>query len=348
MHRKLMAGILMITMLAGVAGAAACDLKIPGYSGETMAPAESIEDTDDTELTEDTDAPAPDEPASTPLPDSDEVVFRYTNYNFAWGEQAFVMLITCKGDIYAFNNGSVTGELKHGNEENALAYLRKYAKPTGYINPAVMENLYSVCLALNPDAPTEMVGTANDMGQHEFVYIDQETGRQITLFNEGDSTMKTTDPALQEAGQLAMAVLQKIPSPAADYKLALDPERCINVPCDPDTPLIGTHLVVDDYDELVRFCGIQKIDIGPYISDDMRTRLEKATYILLQFSDGYCITDGILVNGDSELRLLPSLADYELDPAFAGKGTVAIVPMFDSNDPLKMLDEEGHSWVGVS
>ena len=114
----------------------------------------------------------------------------------------------------------------------------------------------------------------------------------------------------------------------------------INVPYD-GSALVGTHLVFTDFDELIEFCEDYGVEIG--MNEETRTLWKQAKYMLLQVFDTDRRADGVLIRNDSELRILPTLSEYEYDPYLDGKICVAIW-RFDEFEEGKYVDENGDPW----
>ena len=104
---------------------------------------------------------------------------------------------------------------------------------------------------------------------------------------------------------------------------------------------IHENIVFDDYNEMIAFCRENGIEID--LNEDTRTRWEEAKYMLLQIFDTNRQADGVLITKDKEIRILPSLAEFEYDPAYDGKVCVSIW-RFDDYKEGVYVDENGDPW----
>ena len=290
--------------------------------------------TGDSVSTDDSDTPG----SLKPIPATDDVLFTYKYHNMAWGYQSRSLLITCSGDVYVFEENIGSRGMNNGDQIK-LSYLKEYSKPTAHIDPADMTELYNACLEVNPDVKTDKVSMMEDAGEYIFSYIDRETSLEIPVVIKGDWEMTTDDPALLKAQGLAETLIQRISYSSAAQKLFLNTE-IINAPYG-GTELIGTHIVFDDYDEIIAFCRDNDIEID--LNEDTRTRWKEAKYILLQVFDTNQQADGVLITKDKKLQILPSLAEFEYDPAYDGKVCVAIW-RYDNFENGVYVDENGEPW----
>lgn len=283
-----------------------------------------------------------------PIPQTDNVLFMSTYYNHAWSYQARVMLITTSGDIYYSVDGTQISTTKTGDEDVFLRYMEEYTEPSGHIDPSDMEQLYNICLQIDPDVETTMDFTGCDMGENTFTYIDQEHFRKIPLYISGDSTMNTDDPTLLQAAELAVELMNKIYSVLSQttYTVFTEGAPLLDIPYG-GSELIGSHLVFGNYESLKEFCDKNDIDLDTYTDDGFLSKLNSAKYILVQVFDSNQRTGGILIRDDEMVKILPSLEEFEYDPAFDNKVTVAIAPRFDYKDPATLVDENGDPWQTV-
>ena len=272
---------------------------------------------------------------------SNEIIFKYTYGNMAWGYQSSVTYILANGDVYSFK--SEIGTAYDANSDQiALSYLEEYAEPTGYVKESDVQQLAEICMKIDPDVKTTEKNTTNDMGQYILIYRNPETYEEKTIIKTGDWTMSTDDPTLKEAQELASKVINKISSSGLYLSLS---SPVINVPCD-KPELIGEHLVFNSYDSMIAFCKDNGIDVEDYLTDEIRNGWKDVSYMILQVFEDNRRVDGILKKDNKILRLLPSLAEYEYDPAFDGKMTVAIYRC-DTFSQYKYVDENGNPWKFV-
>ena len=356
-RKRIISGLLAAAMLMG---AAACDRNegrdVPSDSGEETTTVEDTAATDgtikvtiaETDSTEkdatDTDATADIDinvtPAGLPVPTAeyDPIVFMYTYSNMAWGYHTSCMLVTAGGEVYVFSDSPVVATMYNGRDIE-LAYLKEYAEPTWILDREDIEELYEVCCGVAPDVETNMVHNAYDMGEYRFTCIEQETNREITVSVDGDYRMETDDPTLKKAQGLSEKLLAGIGQQRTDLKLNLY-SCCISAPYG-GTELIGTHLVFDSFDKLVEYCEENEIELDV---DTAREQLEDASYILLQVFDADRRLSGALITDDKVLQLLPSLEEFEYDPAYDGKAGVGIW-RFEGFKEGRFVDENGDPWV---
>ena len=364
LRNRIISGVLAATMLIG---AAACDrktdaagadtnTKIAEPAGDTDSKTAGTGDADDTNDAGDANSKADTTDAATdsatdasltPIPATDDILFKYAYHNMAWVYQSRIVLITCSGDVYVFEDNIGSLGMSNGDQIK-FSYLKEYSKPVAHIDPADMTELYNACLAVDPGAKTDRVSEMEDAGEYKFIYVDQETSLEITLVEKGDYKLKTDDPALLKAQGLAETLIQKVNYSKAKYKLFLQTEF-INAPCGDDdgnggddaTGLVGTHIVFDDYDEMIAFCRDNGIGID--LNEETRTTWKDAKYMLLQVFDTNRSADGVLITDGKVLQLLPSLAEFEYDPAFDGKVCAAIW-RFDDFEEGVYVDENGNPW----
>lgn len=346
LRNKLIAVLLAASMLIGVASCSKKSGKdnetAPDVITETAGSTADKSSVDNASSTT-TDQVNSDDPSGTagtqvPLPNTENILFKYTYHNTAWGWQSSVTFILCNGDVYTFED-NISARITPNADQIEFSYIKEYASPTAHISKIALTELYNACLKIDPDVSTTMESTGNDMGEYKFVYIDQETFEEIPITITGDWTMKTGDPALSNAMELVDKTLASIPLRNTKYQLCLN-SMMINVPYD-GSALVGTHLVFTDFDELISFCEDYGVEIG--MNQETRTVWKQAKYMLLQVFDTDQRADGVLIKNDEELRILPSLADYEYDPDFDGKICVAIW-RFDDFEEGKYVDENGDPW----
>ena len=99
----------------------------------------------------------------------------------------------------------------------------------------------------------------------------------------------------------------------------------------------------DSYDKFKEFCKKNGIDAESCMTEALKKSYQQAKYIIVQVYDTNRRVGGYMTYDNKELRFLPSLEEYEPDPAFEGKVTVAIMRC----DMLKNYDyvnENGNSW----
>jgi hypothetical protein len=294
--------------------------------------------TDDSDDTNAADANTGANAALTPIPSTDDILFKYAYHNRAWGYQSRIVLITCSGDVYVFEDNVGSLGMNNGDQIK-LRYLKEYAEPTAHIDPFDMTELYNACLAVDPGVKTDRVSAMEDAGECKFIYVDQDTSLEITIVEKGDYELKTDDPALLKAQGLAETLIQRISYSGAAQKLFLQTEF-INAPYG-GTELIGTHIVFDDYNEMIAFCRDNGIGID--LNEDTRTTWKDAKYMLLRVFDTNQIADGVLITDGKVLQILPSLAEFEYDPAYDGKVCAAIW-RFDGFEEGVYVDENGDPW----
>ena len=262
----------------------------------------------------------------------------YTYTNMAWGYDSRCMLVTASGEVYVFSDSPVVS-MMHNGRDIELEYLKEYSEPAWLLDREDIEELYDVCCEVAPDVETDKVHVAYDCGEYRFTCIEQETGREITVFIDGDYRMETDDPTLKKAQELSEKLLSSIGGPRKDIKLNLY-SHCISAPYG-GTELIGTHLVFDSFDKLVEYCEENGIELDV---DAARELLEEASYIMLQVFDTDQRISGALITDDKELQLLPSLEAFEYDPAYDGKVGVGMW-RFEGFEEGRYVDENGDPWV---
>ena len=347
LRNKIISGALIAAMLIGTA---ACDKSSRTGSGDTSTTG-GTGTTTTTSATTDT---APSDPGTTgdsvsaddsdtpgslkPIPATDDVLFTYKYHNMAWVFQARSVLVTCRGDVYVFEENIGSLNMSNGDQIK-LSYMKEYSKPIAHIEPSEMEALYNACLEIGPDVKTDRKNVMEDAGEYRFSYVDQDTYQEIPVVITGDWEMTTDDQVLLKAQKLAEILIQKIRYSSAAQKLYLNTEF-INAPYG-GTGLIGTHIVFDDYNEMIAFCRDNGIEID--LNEDTRTRWEEAKYMLLQVFDTNRQVDSVLITKDKEIRILPSLAEFEYDPAYDGKVCVSIW-RFDDYKEGVYVDENGDPW----
>ena len=361
LRNRIISGVLAATMLIG---AAACDRKTDAAGADTntkiaepaddagaktagagdAGDADSKADTSDAAADDTTNAAIGNVADSataaslTPIPSTDDILFKYAYHNMAWGYQSRIVLITCSGDVYVFEDNVGSLGMNNGDQIK-LRYLKEYAEPTAHIDPSDMTELYNACLAVDPGVKTDRVSAMEDAGECKFIYVDQDTSLEITIVEKGDYELKTDDPALLKAQGLAETLIQRISYSGAAQKLFLQTEF-INAPYG-GTELIGTHIVFDDYNEMIAFCRDNGIGID--LNEDTRTTWKDAKYMLLRVFDTNQIADGVLITDGKVLQILPSLAEFEYDPAYDGKVCAAIW-RFDGFEEGVYVDENGDPW----
>ena len=221
-RKRFISGLLAAAVLMG---AAACDRNtgrnVPADTGEDIAGAEDTAATDGTikvTMAEtgsaETDADATDAAtvdididvttAGLPAPTAeyDPIVFMYTYTNMAWGYDSRCMLVTASGEVYVFSDSPVVS-MMHNGRDIELEYLKEYSEPAWLLDREDIEELYDVCCEVAPDVETDKVHVAYDCGEYRFTCIEQETGREITVFIDGDYRMETDDPTLKKAQELS-------------------------------------------------------------------------------------------------------------------------------------------------
>ena len=273
-----------------------------------------------------------------PTAEYDPIVFMYTYTNMAWGYDSRCMLVTASGEVYVFSDSPVVS-MMHNGRDIELEYLKEYSEPAWLLDREDIEELYDVCCEVAPDVETDKVHVAYDCGEYRFTCIEQETGREITVFIDGDYRMETDDPTLKKAQELSEDLLAGIGGPRKDIKLNLY-SHCISAPYG-GTELIGTHLVFDSFNKLVEYCEENGIELDV---DAAREQFEEASYIMLQVFDTDQRLSGALITDDEVLQLLPSLEAFEYDPAYDGKVGVGMW-RFEGFEEGRYVDENGDPWV---
>ncbi len=257
-----------------------------------------------------------------PVPSTDELLFMCTYYNWAEGYQSELLFITCRGDVYSFENKSDSG-----CEMTAWNYIKAYTEPVAHIDPDEMTELYNACLKIKPGVKTSEEFFAFDAGERKIIYIDQETSEQTVICLWGTSIMTTDDAALQKAGDLASDLVNPLRlETRGRYILDASPDHIVNIPYG-GSELIGKQLVFENYQQFKSFCQDNGIDTGTYIDDEMKNSLKYSRGILFEVFDTNARAGGVLNENEKTLAFLPSLDEFEYDPAFDGKVTAAVYPL---------------------
>ena len=298
---------------------------------ETTAPAEDTEDTNTTTNTQN---------LVTTAANEDYVLFAYEHGNMAWGYQSAKMLILNNGDVYVFENAAGTAADMNGRDL-AVQYLKTYSKPSYQISVKKLKELYDICKQIDPDVETKDKNTGNDMGSYTFKFFDPETKQETLIIKTGDRTMTTDDKTLIKAQEKAQNILNRLGPESESLYLSLT-SGFVNVPYG-GKDLIGKHMSFDSYDKFLEFCNKNGIDVEKYLSDNLKKSYQQAKYIILQVYDTNLMVDGYLCTDNKVLRFLPSLADYEHNPDFDGKVTVAIMRC-DQLEKLDLVNENGTPW----
>ena len=270
----------------------------------------------------------------------DYVVFLYEYGNMAWGYQGYKILFLNNGDVYYFKNEIGTASDQAGRDL-AVKYLKEYSEPSFTLDIDGLRDLYEACKMIAPDVKTTLENTANDMGSYEFKFLDPETSEEVLISKDGDWTMKTDDPALIKAQDKAAKILTKQLDTIKARSLSLN-TAIVNVPYG-GKDLIGKNMSFDSYDKFKEFCKKNGIDAESCMTEALKKSYQQAKYIIVQVYDTNRRVGGYMTYDNKELRFLPSLEEYEPDPAFEGKVTVAIMRC----DMLKNYDyvnENGNSW----
>lgn len=270
----------------------------------------------------------------------DYVVFSLEYTNMAWGYQAYKELVLNDGSVYHFRNAPGTAGDKDGREL-AVMYLRKYAEPAYYLKVDDLRELYELCRKIDPNVETDRKNFGNDMGSYSFTYYDPETLNEIKIFYSGDWIMVTDDQNLLDAQQKLAKVYGAFTGNIKDIYLSLS-TPILNVPYG-GKDLIGKNMSFDSYDKFAEFCKKNGIDAENYMTDAQKKSYKEAKCIILQVYDTDRRIDGYISYDNNKLRFLPSLADYEKDPAFEGKVTVAIM-RFDPLEKSDYVNENGSPW----
>ena len=300
---------------------------------ETTAPAEDTEDTESTTTNT--------KELVTDAANEDYVLFAYEHGNMAWGYQSAKMLILNNGDVYVFENAVGTATDKNGRDL-AVQYLKTYSKPSYQISVKKIRELYDLCKEIDMDIiKTSEKNTGNDMGSYTFKFFDPETGEETLIIKTGDRTMTTDDKDLIKAQEKAESILKRLVQVNESLYLSLTPSF-VNVPYG-GKDLIGKNMSFDSYDKFLEFCNKNGIDVEKYLSDNLKKSYQQAKYIILQVYDTNLMVDGYLCTDNKVLRFLPSLADYEHNPDFDGKVTVAIMRC-DQLEKLDLVNENGTPW----
>ncbi|MBR4404292.1 MAG: hypothetical protein IKT10_04180 [Clostridiales bacterium] len=296
----------------------------------------------DADTAPDTDTNTPDTAAQdlvTAGATEDYVLFAYEHGNMAWGYQSAKMLILNNGDVYVFENAAGMANDQNGRDL-AVTYLKKYSEPSYHISTEKLKELYDICRQIDPDVKTTDKSTGKDMGSYTFKFFDPETKREVTIIKTGDWTMTTDDKTLKKAQSKAESILGRLGAANKDIYLSLYPP--VNVPYG-GKDLIGKNMSFDSYDKLLEFCKKNGIDVEKYLTDNLKKSYQQAKYIVLQVYDTNRPAGGYMITDNKEFRFLPSLADYEKDPAFEGKVTVAITRC-DMLEKLDLVNENGSPW----
>lgn len=270
----------------------------------------------------------------------DYVVFSLEYTNMAWGYQAYKEFVLNDGSVYHFRNAPGTAGDKDGREL-AVMYLRKYAEPAYYLKVDDLRELYEICRKIDPNVETDRKNVGNDMGSYSFTYYDPETLNEIKIFYSGDWIMVTDDQNLLDAQQKLAKVYGSFTGNIKDIYLSLS-TPILNVPYG-GKDLIGKNMSFDSYDKFAEFCKKNGIDAENYMTDAQKKSYKEAKCIILQVYDTDRRIDGYISYDNNKLRFLPSLADYEKDPAFEGKVTVAIM-RFDPLEKSDYVNENGSPW----
>ena len=357
LKNRLISALLAVSLIAGVT---ACSTDSANNNGgdtpentitEQNEPSdEETEGTSDedtagtTETTESTDTTSNKttkaKKLAVPEAGEDYILFSYEYGNMAWGYQSVKMLFLNNGDVYTFENDPGTAIDKNGRDL-AVQYLKAYAEPATHISASKLKDLYDICKKIDPDVKTEEKSTAKDMGSYMFKFYDPETYQEVLILKTGDVTMTTDDKNLKAAQKKAESLLRKQGAVNEDYYLSLNP-GIVNVPYG-GKDLIGQNMSFDSYDKLLAFCNKNGIDVEKYLTDEMKKSYGQAKYFILQVYDTNLMVDGYLRIDEKVLKFLPSLADYEYNPAFEGKVTVAIM-RFDKLDKYELVNENGTPW----
>ena len=270
----------------------------------------------------------------------DFILFSYEYGNMAWGFQSSKMFILNNGDVFVFENAPGTAQ-DQNTRDLAVTYLKEYAEPSYHISTKQLRELFDICKEIDPDVKTSEKSTANDMGSYVFKFYDPETAREVTIIKTGDWTMTTDDKTLKKAQKKAESIMGRQGAPNADLYLSLS-SPVTNVPYG-GKDLIGKNMSFDSYDSLLVFCQKNGIDVEKYLSDNVKKSYQEAKYIILQVYDTNIMVDGTLKTDDKVYRFLPSLADYECNPEFEGKVTVAI-SRCDLLEKNNFVNENGFPW----
>lgn len=291
---------------------------------------------------------------NVPLPEGEGVLFKYSDINTAWAFHWLQCIISYSGDVYIYEKYAAMQDRSSDTAE--LRYLTEYTVPSAHIAPDDLEKLYNACLKIAPDVETDMKVTGNDMGEYKFVYVDPEYHTEIPLIITGDETMISDDPALNEAAELAKEIMGKLPGNAATHKIFLDisvapalaDRRTVNVPYD-GADLIGSSMLFEGYDSLIRFCEENSIDLENYLDDKTREHLKECPRLMVQFFDTGIYAGGVMFTKDpsdpSEVKLefLPSLEEFEYNPEYEGKVNMAVWG-FSKDDNVRYLNANGDPW----
>ena len=329
---------------AGDAGNGGVDATGNGAGGEDSTGGADTEDTTDTNSNHDTQTkPTLGGVTGGLVVDNqpeDYVVFAYEYSNMAWGYQGYKELFLNDGTVYYFRNAPGTAGDKKGREL-AVTYLRKYAEPTYYLKVDDLRELYDICKQVDPNVETGKKSGGNDMGSYAFKFYDPETSNELLIYATGDWTMTTDDPTLLAAQLKLIKVLGQPSGNIKDLYLSLS-SPIVNVPYG-GKDLIGKNMSFDSYDKLKDFCDKNGIDLAKYMTDKDENNLKQAKYIALQVFDTNQRIDAYMTRDNKEFRFLPSLADYEKNPDFEGKVTVAIMRC-DLLEKTDYVNEKGRPW----
>ena len=364
LKNRLISALLIVSLIAGTTACSMDAAKDNGNDGrkETVTEdhkpengeetAESHEDPDtgytvsntttDSETTteDDTGAGRNGKDLITPDVSEDFILFSYEHGNMAWGYQSEKMLILNNGDAYVFENAPGTAGDQNGRDL-AVAYLKQYSEPSYHMSTTQLRELYDICKKIDPDVKTGEKDTAKDMGSYVFKFYDPETAREVTIIKTGDMTMTTDDKTLIKAREKAESILGRQGVINKDLYLSLS-SSITNVPYG-GKDLIGKNMSFDSYDKLLEFCSKNGIDVEKYLTELVKKSYQEAKYIILQVYDTNLLVDGYLNTDNKEFRFLPSLADYEYNPDFDGKVTVAICRC-DQLEKFDFVNENGSPW----
>ena len=270
----------------------------------------------------------------------DYIVFLYEYGNMAWGYQSYKFLFLNNGDVYYFKNDIGTASDQAGRDL-AVKYLKEYSEPSFTLDIDGLRDLYEACKKIAPDVKTTSENTAKDMGSYEFKFLDPETSKEVLISKDGDWTMKTDDPALLKAQDKAAKILTKQFDTIKPRSLSLS-TAIINVPYG-GKDLIGKNMSFDSYDKFTEFCKKNGIDAESCMTDALKKSYRQAKYIIVQVYDTNRRISGYMTYDNKELKFLPSLEEYEHDPAFDGKVTVAIMRC-DQLEKTDYVNEDGTPW----
>lgn len=336
MFKRSAALLVVLTVLGSMMSVASCSRD--AYTKRTEEPEMSDTETAESSGTSDTS-----DAGIVPLPDTDDLLFVITRTNMAWGYQSDAVLITCRGDMYSYED--ISGPVASYRE--VFAYLREYAEPEGHLDLNRLTEFYNACIPVPADVKVDSRSTGNDIGQARLIFIDQETGEEITIINRGDWTMTTDDPDLLNAQEVCETLMHTFPNNDEDYRILMPGNEMFNMPYG-GTDLIGTHMIFTSYDDFISFCGENGMDPEEFMDDNTLFAMQRSPCIALQIFDTNDMAGAVLERNENTLEFMISLEPQEENPLFEGKVTAAVschrFPIYEHG----YVDENGNPWTVYS